>query len=100
MMNYAFENIEHKNSVYDYNLRFFNILNQSFYISYKEEALINHYKKKLPATLTIHLNKNTYQILSDIMTAAIIWERDFSYKGLNNSVSKSQEVVDPMNQKV
>lgn len=100
MMNYAFENIEHKNSVYDYNLRFFNILNQSFYISYKEEALINHYKKKLPATLTIHLNKNTYQTLSDIMTAAIIWERDFSYKGLNNSVSKSQEVVDPMNQKV
>lgn len=82
MMNYAFEHIEYKNSVYDYNLQFFNILNQSSYISYKEEALINHYKKKLPVTLVIHLNKNTYHTLSDIMTAAITWERDFDFEGI------------------
>lgn len=100
MMNYAFENMEYKKSVYDYNLRFFNILNQSSYISYNEEALINHYKKNLPGLLKLHLNENTYQTLSDIMTAAIIWERDFSGMGLSNSVSKLQEVIDPMNQKV
>ncbi len=100
MMNYAIEHIKYKNSVYDYNLRFFNILNQSYYISYDEEALINHYKRHLPLSLKQHLNKNTYQTLSDIMTAAITWERDFIFDGINISISKLQEVIDPMNQKI
>lgn len=95
MMDFAFEQMKYKTTIFDYNTRFFHVMHESSNAFKDHKFLKIHYKKGLPEHIKTYFDQGSYRTLHELMTAAQVWEKEFDSEKFDDSVFYLQELVNP-----